>query len=120
MIFLIENGSFILITLFFCSIVSKVAWELFFSPLRHFPGPVAARFTNIYRAFKAYLGSMDNTQRNWHRNYGAAVRIGPKTISLSDPSLIGTIYATKNAWLKVSEHSFNNYNLPTLALTTPC
>ncbi|CCD45927.1 similar to cytochrome P450 [Botrytis cinerea T4] len=100
MIFLIENGSFVLIALFFCSIVSKVAWELFFSPLRHFPGPVAARFTNIYRAFKAYLGSMDNTQRNWHRNYGVAVRIGPKTISLSDPSLIGTIYATKNAWLK--------------------
>ncbi|THV55984.1 hypothetical protein BGAL_0001g00460 [Botrytis galanthina] len=95
-----ENGSFVLITLFLCSIVSKIAWELFFSPLRHFPGPVAAKFTNIYRAFTVYLGSMDETQRNWHRDYGVAVRIGPKTISLSDPSLIGTIYATKNAWLK--------------------
>lgn len=98
-----ENGSFVLITLFLCSIVSKIAWELFFSPLRHFPGPVAAKFTNIYRAFTVYLGAMDETQRNWHRDYGVAVRIGPKTISLSDPSLIGTIYATKNAWLKVGE-----------------
>ncbi|TGO64180.1 hypothetical protein BCON_0008g00270 [Botryotinia convoluta] len=113
-----ENGSFVLITLFFCSIVSKIAWELFFSPLRHFPGPVAAKFTNIYRAFTVYLGSMDKTQRKWHRDYGVAVRIGPKTISLSDPSLIGTIYATKNAWLKADPLWHEKYVKPIRSLWT--
>lgn len=98
-----ESGSSILIAVFCCLITSKIVWEFLFSPLRHFPGPIAARFTNFYRAFVVYLGHIDKRNINWHRKYGTAVRIGPNTISFSDPSLIGIIYATKNAWLKVVE-----------------
>ncbi|ESZ98305.1 benzoate 4-monooxygenase cytochrome P450 [Sclerotinia borealis F-4128] len=95
-----DSNSAILISFFCCLIISKIAWEFLFSPLRHFPGPVTAKFTNFHRAFEAYSGHIDKQNIDSHRKYGIAVRIGPNTISFSDPSLIGTIYTTKNAWLK--------------------
>jgi hypothetical protein len=82
-------------------IAAILSWELLFSPLRAFPGPLAARFTDIWRAIAAATGHIDRSNIKWHRKYGSAVRIGPKTISVSDPSLIRTIYATKTAWQKV-------------------
>jgi hypothetical protein len=79
----------------------KITYEFFFSPLRYFRGPFVAKFSNAWRAAAAALGHIDRTNINWHRKYGGAVRIGPNTISISDPSLIRTIYTTKNAWKKV-------------------
>ena len=84
-----------------CCFATWVFWELVFSPLRAFPGPFASRFTNIWRAIATTSGHIDRTNVEWHRQYGSAVRVGPNTISISDPNLIRTIYATKNAWPKV-------------------
>lgn len=83
------------------SIAAIFLWELFSSPLRAFPGPLAARFTNIWRAIATASGHIDRTNVEWHRKYGSAVRVGPNTISISDPNLIRVIYATKTAWPKV-------------------
>ena len=85
-----------------CCITALVFWELIFSPLRAFPGPFAARFTNIWRAIATTSGHIDRTHIEWHHKYGSAVRVGPNTISISDPNLIRVIYATKNAWPKVN------------------
>lgn len=84
-----------------CALAAIVSWEFFFSPLRAFPGPFTAKFTNIYRSIAAAFGHIDRINLQWHQKYGAAVRVGPNTISISDPDLIRTIYATKNAWVKV-------------------
>lgn len=87
-------------------IIVGVVRELFFSPLRAFPGPVVARFTNFWRAFLTTRGNVDSVTRGWHQKWGTAVRIGPNAISLSDPSLIRVVYAStsKNAWRKVRSH----------------
>ncbi|KAG5948920.1 hypothetical protein E4U53_006106 [Claviceps sorghi] len=84
--------------------------EFFFSPLRAFPGPAVARFTNFWRAFLTALGNVDSTTRGWHRKWGDAVRIGPNAISLSDPSLIKVVYAStsKNAWKKGDMYRVND------------
>lgn len=84
------------------AIFANVIWKLFLSPLRTFPGPFLAKFTDAWRAYLATTGAFDKHQINWHRQWGSAVRIGPKTISLSDPDLIKVVYASKNAWRKVS------------------
>ena len=83
-------------------VVARWVWQFFFSPLKVFPGPFPARFTNVWRAIETYRGHVDNTHVQLHRKYGSAVRIGPNCISLGDPNLIRTIYATKNPWVKVS------------------
>lgn len=80
-------------------LLTKVLWELLFSPLRAFPGPFLARLTNIWRSIKTARGDVDSTQLRLHRKYGSAVRIGPNCVSLSDPNLIGPVY--KNGWIKV-------------------
>jgi len=79
-------------------------WEVFFSPLRVFPGPGLAKVTNFWRAIATASYKVETTHRELHRKYGSAVRIGPSCISISDPSLIKTIYSTKNPWSKV-EHT---------------
>ena len=50
----------------------------------------------------AAKGNIDSVHRDLHHKYGSAVRIGPNCISVSDPKLIRTIYATKNPWIKAS------------------
>jgi hypothetical protein len=82
-------------------IVAKLSWEILLSPLRVFPGPFLAKITDTYRAALTVLGHIDSVHLDWHKRYGTAVRIGPNCISISDPGLIRTIYATKDAWLKV-------------------
>ena len=82
-------------------VLLKISYESLFSPLKDFPGPFVAKYTDIWRSVVAASGQVDKTNLKWHRTYGIAVRIGPNTISISDPNLIRTIYATKTNWLKV-------------------
>src|SRR3954471_14753822 len=102
MLSLIYLATVLLLSISSFFLVYKIIWEHFLSPLRHFPGPRLAKFTDVYRAFAVSLGTIDQTNIKWHRKYGTAVRIGPNIISISDPSLIKTIYATKNPWRKAS------------------
>lgn len=81
--------------------ITKLIWEFLFSPLKDFPGPFAARFTNIWRVLATLRGQVDFVHVQLHRKHGSAVRIGPNVISLGDPKLIKTIYATNNPWKKV-------------------
>lgn len=82
-------------------IAVKVGWELLFSPLKAFPGPLLAKFTDLWRAVLTKLGNVDPKYKQWHKTWGSAVRVGPNAISLSDPDLIKVIYTTKNPWRKV-------------------
>lgn len=95
-------------------VLTRVASELLFSPLKAFPGPFAAKFTDFWRAFLTVRGNVDTEMRNWHKRWGRAVRVGPNAISLCDPDLIKVVYAStsKNAWRKV-------INLKELALGCP-
>lgn len=80
---------------------SRFLWNYLRSPLKTFPGPVLASFTNIWRMQDVAKGRCDVTHNKLHRKYGPAVRMGPNLLSLSDPDLISQVYNTKNPWLKV-------------------
>ena len=82
-------------------LVAKVVYDIFLSPLRHFNGPFLARWTDAYRALLTAGGFVDHHKRAWHRRWGTAVRVGPNTISISDPELLKVIYTTKSPWIKV-------------------
>ena len=80
---------------------SVFLWSYLNSPLRQFPGPILARFTNIWRLLDVYRGRCDRTHLRLHRKHGSVVRTGPNVLSLSDPGLINRVYTTKGAWAKV-------------------
>lgn len=82
-------------------IAIKVTYEILLSPLRHFPGPLLASFTEAYRATLTAFGNIETHQRQWHDKWGRAVRVGPNVISLSDPDMIRVVYTSKNSWRKV-------------------
>lgn len=82
-------------------LLTKLAWDVFFSPLKAIPGPILAKITDAWRAIHTHRGRADLKHLELHRKYGTAVAIGPNCVSISDPSLIRTIYSTRNPWKKV-------------------
>ncbi|KAJ5635329.1 uncharacterized protein N7484_008642 [Penicillium longicatenatum] len=80
--------------------LTKLVWDIFFSPLKAIPGPTLAKVTNFWRAIHTYRGRVDLKHLDLHRKYGNAVQIGPNCVSISDPDLIRTIYSTRNPWKK--------------------
>ncbi|RSM13176.1 hypothetical protein CEP52_002143 [Fusarium oligoseptatum] len=86
----------------------SVLWQLFLSPLRGFPGPFVAKFTDIWRAAAVLPGQIDKVNRRWHKKYGSAVRVGPNAIILNDPEMIKTVYSTKKAWVKSDMYMIND------------
>lgn len=82
-------------------VVAKLIWNVFFSRLRSIPGPALAKITDFWRASHAYGGRIDLKNVQLHRKYGTAVQVGPNCVSIADPSLIRTIYSTRNPWKKV-------------------
>jgi hypothetical protein len=82
-------------------VIARILYEFFISPLRRIPGPGLSKFTDAYRAHLTSKGHLDGHMREWHRRWGSAVRVGPNTVSISDPDLIRVIYTTRNPWRKV-------------------
>lgn len=68
-----------------------------FSPLRKVPGPVSARFTNLFYLNRVRHGRFHYENKALHRKYGPALRLGEDLVSIDDPSALKTIYGSK--WL---------------------
>lgn len=89
-------------------VFSRFLWNYLHSPLKSFPGPSVAAFTNIWRFQDVFKGRCDLTHLKLHRKLGPAVRMGPNVLSLSDPKLISQVYATKNPWVKSDMYHVND------------
>lgn len=73
------------------------------SPLKDIPGPFLAKVTNVWRLIDHYKATQISTQRRLHEELGPAVRIGPNVVSLSDPTLLKTVYSTRGEFVKVRD-----------------
>ncbi|KAK2602592.1 hypothetical protein N8I77_009110 [Diaporthe amygdali] len=78
------------------------------SPLKDIPGPLLAKFTNVWRLIDHYNATQISTQRRLHEKLGPAVRIGPNVVSLSDPKLLKTVYSTRGDYLKSDFYTVND------------
>ncbi|KAF9778790.1 hypothetical protein IL306_003266 [Fusarium sp. DS 682] len=91
-------------------ILSIAAWWIvtyFASPLRKYPGPRLAGWTNLWRLWTVRKGSYHVRIKELHDQYGPVVRIGPNTLDLDIPELIKTLYGTDGKWKK-TEFYHNN------------
>ncbi|KAK3356504.1 cytochrome P450 [Lasiosphaeria hispida] len=75
-----------------------IAWAS--SPLRKFPGPFLAGWTNLWRLYTAWSGRYPHKMLELHKQYGPVVRIGPNTLVLDYPELIRVIYGTDGKYPK--------------------
>lgn len=69
--------------------------------LRSLPGPTWASFTDLWRFFDCLLGKPHETHIRLHRQYASPfIRLGPRTVSVSDPTLIPKIYGLNSGFTK--------------------
>ena len=70
-------------------------------PLKAFPGPFLAKFTNLWRLFDYWGHTQIQSHQKLHEKFGPAVRIGPNMVSLSDPGLLKVVYSIRPDYVKV-------------------
>ena len=87
----------ILIVCLICAYFS-VAWYR----LRHVPGPLLAKFSNLQRMQWVRSGRAHDIHIELHNRYGNLVRMGPNMVSVSDPAAISVIYGFDGSFKKVS------------------
>ncbi len=76
--------------------------------LSHIPGPFISKYSDAYRAFLGWRwsGSNRNYQRQWTKQYGDVVRIGPKTVLVNDPDSVPVVLGLKGRLDKVGNLVF--------------
>ncbi|VUC32379.1 unnamed protein product [Clonostachys rosea] len=71
-----------------------------YKALKHYPGPIICKFSNIWLA----LGARNGKKFEWvdwaHRKYGKVVRVGYNHVSIATPEGLHTVYAHGNGFLK--------------------
>ncbi|KAI1846205.1 hypothetical protein JX265_010582 [Neoarthrinium moseri] len=72
--------------------VSTIIYNLYFHPLRDFPGPVLSRASGIFWAYRHSTGVQAFHTQKLHDKYGTVVRVGPNHLSFTDPQAWKDIY----------------------------
>ncbi|TPX14547.1 uncharacterized protein E0L32_005239 [Thyridium curvatum] len=78
------------------------------SPLRRYPGPFLARWTNIWRLLQVISGEYAPRMKKLHEKYGPIVRLGPNLLDLDLPELSRVIYNTDGKWMKSDFYKNNS------------
>lgn len=97
----LETSTGKVIALIITLVLLRLLFSYLKSPLRSFPGPFWAQFTDLWRLLDYWRCTQIRTHQQLHERLGPAVRIGPNMISLSDPSLFQTVYSTRGDFVKV-------------------
>ena len=82
-------------------ILVQVIYRSYLDPLRHIPGPTAARFTELWRTRRYALGRWHQDILDLHDKYGPVVRIAPKEISFVDKDALVQVYGHSTGTKKV-------------------
>ncbi|KAK8088430.1 hypothetical protein PG997_003391 [Apiospora hydei] len=99
------------LAIIFATVLITVVWHLVayqLSPLRKYPGPILAGWTNVWRFCLALSGQHAPTIKKLHEKYGPVVRTGPNLLELDIPSLIRTVYNTDGKWKKSNFYKVNS------------
>ena len=82
---------------------SYIAQSYFAHGLHKYPGPILASFTNCWRFWDVLGRRPDITQIKLHKKHGDIVRLGPNTLSFSNPEALKDIYGLNKGFIKVDE-----------------
>ncbi|KAF3810382.1 Versicolorin B desaturase [Colletotrichum gloeosporioides] len=77
-------------------VVFKVVYNLYFHPLRKFPGPVANKLSIIPHLWSVFKGKQSYELLRLHSKYGHVVRYGPNELSFSSAKAWKDIYGPRS------------------------
>lgn len=72
---------------------------------RSVPGPILARFTNLYRFFSVLFYTPHETQYELHKRHGALVRLGPDVVSIQGAPYVAQVYGIGKGFIKSNYYS---------------
>lgn len=89
-----------------------VVYNVFFHPLRHFPGPKLWSTTFLFRHVSAMCGRLDWSVKRFHEQYGDVVRFSPDELSFVGEQAWKDIYGARDpplakdpTWYSVAKSS---------------
>ncbi|KAF4420579.1 benzoate 4-monooxygenase [Fusarium acutatum] len=86
-------------------VAQSILYNLFFHPLRSYPGPILAKISIIWSRQANLHGLKYMRIHEAHRKHGSVVRIGPNELSFADPAAVRDIY-TNSAFKKEENFYF--------------
>ncbi|KAI0120439.1 cytochrome P450 [Hypoxylon sp. NC0597] len=86
--------------------IGHIFYNLFLHPLRNFPGPVAARATRLWRAYKILAGDLPQTVKQLHDKYGPVVRVAPDELSFIESQAWKDIYGHHGSYEMAKDPKF--------------
>ena len=81
-------------------ITYSVVYDIFLSPLVHFPGPGLAKVTGLWKAYHVQKGDLEKQLLRLHQRYGKVVRIGPNHLDVSDAAAVKGVLGGGKGWKK--------------------
>ncbi|KAL7622548.1 hypothetical protein AAE478_008055 [Parahypoxylon ruwenzoriense] len=96
-----------------------VNWRL----LRKAPGPALAGATDLWRAYYQYKGKLRGKILDLHSKHGPIVRYGVRSVSITDPEVVGVVYGSRAGFITASSYKVlvgiqNGKEVPSLISTT--
>jgi len=83
--------------------LAQIIYNLYFHPLRRFPGPVLHRATRIAFVRKLVRGVLPKDVLALHNRYGPVVRVAPNELSFLHPDAWRDIYGHRTGSLLGAE-----------------
>ncbi|KAF5856985.1 hypothetical protein ETB97_006441 [Aspergillus alliaceus] len=75
-----------------CKVLCRIIYQAWFHPLAKYPGPVLAKFTNLYGAYHAWRGDIHRDMHRCHQKYGDHVRYAPNRVLINTTAALRDIY----------------------------
>jgi hypothetical protein len=83
-------NSYLLIS---CSgIIVYLGLRFWNDPLAKYPGPLIARFSNLWMCYHTWSGNLPERVLELHQRYGSIVRVGPSSLDFDGKAALPTIY----------------------------
>ncbi|MCJ1466156.1 hypothetical protein MMC07_004775 [Pseudocyphellaria aurata] len=99
----------------------NLLFKCYGTSLRRVPGPLLARFSNLWKLSAAWNQDMPRRNMEAHHKYGPVVRIGHNTVSVSDPSALTSVYSfqawDKSAFYPIVEALYKGKPVPNMFTT---
>lgn len=96
-------------TLFFVRVFCRLVYNLYFHPLRRFPGPILAAASKLYESYfdllKGQGGQYVYRVDRMHDIYGPIVRITPDELHIRDVEYFDTLYTLRKDRDKDPQHT---------------
>lgn len=87
-------------------LLGRACYNVFFHPLRNFPGPLTARASRVWKTHKLVAGTLPQSIKQLHEKYGPVVRFAPTQLSFIDSQAWRDIYGHHGDYEMSKDNNF--------------